>query len=148
MSPEPGPGPASTTVERRFEALAGAPLQPLRDLADEILATGVTAEVTNPVTAAVAPLRLPVPDGGSFIVGHLVLTTCALTIAGVRGDGSRPGRDPDGAVAAAVCDAEVERDGPLAGRVLELIHDVSVAEATDARITDDIVAATRMGCIE
>lgn len=107
----------SISVDERYEALAQAPCAELVELADRILAAGVPVELTNGPSVASAPLRFPVPGGGTVVVGHVALTRCEVALGAVRGDGIRRGRDLEGAIAAAICDAEVERDGPFAEAV-------------------------------
>lgn len=110
------------TPEERYEALAVADRPDLEELADAILATGVPVEVTAGPEVVTAPVRLGVPGtrSTSTVVGQVGLTTCTVEVVGVRGDGCRAGHDLSGAVAAALCDAEVGRGGPLADAVLDL----------------------------
>jgi alpha-D-ribose 1-methylphosphonate 5-triphosphate synthase subunit PhnG len=112
------------TPEERYEALAEAEATALERLADEVLAAGARAEVVAGPEVVTAPIRVPVPGTRSTtgVVGHATLTMCTVELGGVRGDGCRRGHDLSGAVAAAVCDAEVERDGPRAGEVVELVR--------------------------
>ncbi len=105
------------TPERRLEGLALADAGDLVRLADRILASGVPVEVIGRPTVARGALRMPLPDVGTVVTGHAVLTTCAVTLAGVRGDGARTGDAPEPALAAAICDAEAERAGALANEV-------------------------------
>jgi alpha-D-ribose 1-methylphosphonate 5-triphosphate synthase subunit PhnG len=102
-------------AERRFEALAGADARVLETLADEILSEGAAATVTAGPESVSAPIRVPVPGSrdSTVALGHVALTRCTVLLGGTRGDGIRPGCDLVGAVAAAICDAECERDGPL-----------------------------------
>jgi len=122
------------TPERRFEGLALADAGELVGLADRILASGVAVEVIRGPVVARGPLRLPLPDVGTVVAGHAVLTTCAVTLAGVRGDGTRAGDAPEPALAAAICDAEAERAGALAKEV----HRVAAA-SLDARASRRLV---------
>jgi alpha-D-ribose 1-methylphosphonate 5-triphosphate synthase subunit PhnG len=134
------------TPEERYGALAAADRDALLALADEILAAapGPVSVIEAP-TAGIAALRLPAPAGGSFVVGHVVLTTGAVTLNGQRGDGIRPGRDPQGALAAAVCDAECERHGPRAVSVDALVARTCDAQREVAAATARLVEATRLG---
>jgi alpha-D-ribose 1-methylphosphonate 5-triphosphate synthase subunit PhnG len=130
------------TPERRYEHLGRADGEALEALADRILA-GDDADVTvlaGP-EAVTTPIRLPVPDArATAVIGHVALTTCTVALGGVRGDGCRTGRDLTGAVAAALCDAEVERGGPAAAAVLDLLHvtagDHRQRRAADARVVE------------
>jgi alpha-D-ribose 1-methylphosphonate 5-triphosphate synthase subunit PhnG len=133
------------TPEGRYEALADAPADRIEALADRILGTGVALEVLSGPEAATAPVRLPVPGTASttVVVGQTALTTCAVLLAGARGDGCRPGRDLRGALAAALCDAEAERRGPFAADVQAIaVQAVDQRAATLRRRARD-VALTR-----
>jgi alpha-D-ribose 1-methylphosphonate 5-triphosphate synthase subunit PhnG len=134
------------TPEDRYAALAAADRDDLLTLADEILAAepGPVSVIEGP-TAGIGALRLPAPADGSFVVGHVVLTTGAVSLDGQRGDGIRPGRDPQGALAAAVCDAECERHGPRAGTVDALAVRTHDAQRAAAAATARLVDATRLG---
>jgi alpha-D-ribose 1-methylphosphonate 5-triphosphate synthase subunit PhnG len=132
------------TPERRCEALGEAPEPLLERLADTILESARVQVVAGPevVTAAV---RLPVPGTGStFVVGHVVVTTCQVELDGTRGDGVVQGRALRAALAAAICDAEAERGGPLAQAVDALVEDVEHDRAE--RLADEAraVALTRL----
>lgn len=134
------------TPEERYRALADVPAAEVERLADCILAGEPGVEVLAGPEVVSAPLRYQVSDTGSTaVLGHLALTTCAVTVAGVRGDGIRPGRDLPAAVAAAVCDAEAERRGGLAEDVLRLcVASRSAAGRRDGERAA-VVAATRAG---
>lgn len=134
------------TPEDRYSALAAADRDALLTLADEILAAAPGAvSVIEAPTPGIGALRIPSPAGGSFVVGHVVLTTGAVTLDGQRGDGIRPGRDPQGALAAAVCDAECERHGPRAASVDALVARTCDAQREGAAATARLVDATRLG---
>lgn len=140
----PGDG-GRLAPECRYEHLGRADRAALEALADRILAADDSEVVVLAGPEAVtAPIRLLVPDArATAVVGHVALTTCTVTLGGVRGDGCRTGRDLTGAVAAAVCDAEVERDGPAAGAVLDLLRTTAdVHDATRAERAR-VVALTR-----
>jgi len=134
------------SAERRFEALAGAPLGPLQALADEVLASGTPVEVLEGPEVVTAPLRLPIPgtEATTAVIGHVALTRCRVELGSVRGDGHRPGRDLLGAVAAAICDAEAERDGPLAAAVEELAAGSAAEGRARSRERARHVSLTRM----
>ena len=134
-------------AERRYEALAGADLGALEALADGILAAGAEVSVTAGPESVSAPIRLPVPGAGdtTVVLGHVALTRCTVMLAGTRGDGMRNGHDLVGAVAAAVCDAESERRGPLAGRVDELCRRAEQARLFEGEERAGVVATTRLG---
>lgn len=108
--------------EQRFEGLAIADDIELKQLADLVLSAAVEVEVIEGPETVSAALRVPVPGTGSTtsVIGHVALTRCQVELGGVRGDGCREGHDLTGAVAAAVCDAEAERNGPNANAVRDL----------------------------
>ncbi|MGH8998638.1 MAG: phosphonate C-P lyase system protein PhnG [Acidimicrobiia bacterium] len=142
------PGPTPDT-EARYEALAAAPAPELVTLADRILAPleDTQVEVLAGPEVGSGPVRLPVPGTASatVVVGHVALTTATVALCGIRGDGVRPGRDPGGAVAAAVCDAEAERDGPLA-QAVEALAATSIRSARHTkRRLGAVVESTRVG---
>lgn len=153
-----GAGRAGTgPTERRYEALAAAPGPELEALADRILAglpDGGVEVLAGPEVGA-GPVRLAVPGtaAGTVVVGQLAVTRATVSLAGgvgppgadrVRGDGLRPGRDLTGALAAAVCDAEAGRGGPLAPAVEHLVAGVLLDRAEARRREAEIVAATRL----
>ncbi|HEX9833287.1 MAG TPA: phosphonate C-P lyase system protein PhnG [Mycobacterium sp.] len=108
--------------EERFEALAATDTRALEALADEILAGGVEVSVCSGPESVSAPVRVGVPGSGdtTVVLGHVALTRCTVLLDRTRGDGLRAGNDLPGAVAAAICDAECERDGALSTRVHDL----------------------------
>jgi len=132
--------------ELRFEALCDADIQALERLADEILATAVAVSVTAGPESVSAPVRVPVPgaDDTTTVLGHVALTRATVELGGTRGDGVRAGYDPAGAVAAAICDAECERRGPHAPRVLELCRAALDARAERGRERAGLAAKTRL----
>lgn len=137
--------PLSAAAER-YEALVAADPVRLVELADTILATGVVVAVTEGPETVSAPVRVRAPwaADSSTVLGHVVLTRCAVTLDGVRGDGIRTGRDLPGAVAAAVCDAECGRGGPHADEVLLLCAATRVSQTRTQDQRGRTVAATRV----
>jgi alpha-D-ribose 1-methylphosphonate 5-triphosphate synthase subunit PhnG len=133
-------------TEQRFEALSVVDGSALERLADEILAAGQTVSVTAGPESVSAPIRVPVPGSGdtTVVVGHVALTRCTVQIGETRGDGIRAGYDLVGAVSAAICDAECERDGPLAHRVHELCRGAEQHGAERAAERARLVAMTRL----
>ncbi|MDY7100805.1 MAG: phosphonate C-P lyase system protein PhnG [Actinomycetota bacterium] len=130
--------------EERYEHLGQVDGATLEALADRILAGDADIAVVAGPEAVTAPIRLPVPDArATAVVGHVALTTCTVTLAGVRGDGCRPGRDLPGAVAAAVCDAEVERGGDATTEVLDLLRAAATGHAATQTDRARIVELTR-----
>lgn len=130
--------------ERRLEGLASTDPSALEHLADRVLET-VEAQVLDGPQVVTAPVRLPVPGTPStFVAGRAVLTRCTVVLDGVRGDGIVQGRELHGALAAAVCDAEAERRGPLAGAVAALAGSALLARASRLAVEDVEVDATRL----
>lgn len=135
------------SVEERYAYLAAANADALTALADDILATGVDVELVSGPEAASTPLRYPLAgtQSSTTVLGHVVLTSCTVTLAARRGDGMRSGRDLEGAVAAAICDAEVERNGPLTDQIHHLCELTQQAQQTAAARRAATVEATRIG---
>lgn len=132
------------TPERRYELLAVTNAAALEALADEILAAGVTIDVTHGPEVVSAPVRLPTPTiGSTVVVGHVALTTCEVRLGGRRGVGVRPARQLAAAVAAAICDAEATRDGAFAPRVAELCHAAAAEQAAARADAAGVVDRTR-----
>ena len=132
------------TPERRCEALGEAPEPLLERLADTILESAPVQVVAGPEVASAA-VRLPVPGTGStFVVGHVVVTTCQVELEGTRGDGMVQGRALRAALAAAICDAEAERGGPMTEAVEALVEDVERDRGERLAEEARAVAATRL----
>jgi alpha-D-ribose 1-methylphosphonate 5-triphosphate synthase subunit PhnG len=129
-----------------MEALAVADPVALEVLADDILAAGAVVSVTTGPESVTTPVRFPLPDSESAttVLGHVALTRCTVDMGGTRGDGIRGGYDMVGAVAAAICDAECERGGPLSARVVALCATAADELADRARARATLVAATRL----
>jgi alpha-D-ribose 1-methylphosphonate 5-triphosphate synthase subunit PhnG len=135
------------TPEARFEALAEAPADQLEIVADRVLEGDAELEVLNGPEAATLPLRVRVPgtERTTTVVGHVAVTTCSVRLDGVRGDSCRTGRDLRGALAAAICDAEAERGGPLVADVRALAEAAASARGEVLRERSRAVEATRLG---
>ncbi|GAA1265164.1 hypothetical protein GCM10009609_30450 [Pseudonocardia aurantiaca] len=134
-------------AEGRYAALSAAESGDVELLADRILADGPSIRMIAGPQVLTAPVRYPVagPGRSTSVLGHVALTTCAVALDGTRGDGVRRGRDLAGAVAAAVCDAEAERGGPLALEVVALCEAARAAVARAGRARATLVRATRIG---
>lgn len=134
------------TAEARFEALAAAEAVALETLADDILAAAGRIEVISGPESVSAPVRLPIPgtEASTVVLGHVGLSRCTVELDGVRGDGYRRGYDPVGAIAAAICDAAAEHDGPHRERVHRLCHDTGERARTAAADAARRVALTRL----
>lgn len=116
--------------EELTEMLSAAEAAEVTALADEVLnrLPDGAVQVTRPAEtgSVVAQVREPVA-GQRFILGDIVASTAEVVIDTEAGWAMRLGDDRQAALAQAVLDAEVLRDGPLAGRVRAL------AETVDAR---------------
>lgn len=133
------------TPEESASLLAAADASELEQLADEILAGAArTSGLAGPEVVS-TPLRLPSNTGELVVIGHVTLTTCRIELDGVRGDGLRPGRDLVGALAAAVCDAEITRGGRQADRVVQLCARTAEARRAELDQLARLVASTRIG---
>lgn len=118
----------------------------LERIADEILAADVRVSVTAGPESVSAPVRVGVPGSGdtSVVLGHVALTRCTVMVNGVRGDGFRVGHDLTGAVAAAICDAECERDGAHSLRVHDLCRAAQASETRRRSERAGLVATTTL----
>jgi alpha-D-ribose 1-methylphosphonate 5-triphosphate synthase subunit PhnG len=134
-------------AERRYAALSTAGSADVELLADRILAHGPSIRMIAGPQVVTAPIRYPVagPGRSTSVLGHIALSTCAVALDDTRGDGVRRGRDLVGAVAAAVCDAEVERGGRFASEVIALCAAAETVLAREGRSRASLVSATRIG---
>jgi alpha-D-ribose 1-methylphosphonate 5-triphosphate synthase subunit PhnG len=132
------------TPEIRFQALTVADADALEALADEVLACDVDVSVATGPESVSAAVRVNVPDsvGTTTVLGHVSMTRCTVLVNGTRGDGLRVGHDLRGAVAAAICDSECERRGPLSARVHALCQDTRGADARRRSERAALVATT------
>lgn len=131
----------------RWEDLAAADPRPLEQLADRILEATPDVRVELGPETVSAPVRLAVPGDvpTTAVVGHVALTRCTVRLAGTRGDGLRQGRDLPGALAAAVCDAEADRGGPLTNEVTALCAAARAGRLARAAARRTLVEQTRLG---
>ncbi|MGF1599488.1 MAG: phosphonate C-P lyase system protein PhnG [Acidimicrobiales bacterium] len=104
--------------ERRTELLAAADAEALVAVADACLEGADEPEiVTGPeVGMVVLTVREPV-EATRFHLGEVLVTRAEVVHRGRRGWSMRMGEDRPGALAAAICDAEVEAGGPQAPAV-------------------------------
>jgi alpha-D-ribose 1-methylphosphonate 5-triphosphate synthase subunit PhnG len=132
-------------VEERYEGLCFADGAEVEAIADSVLESGVEIEVLSGPEAVTAEIRLSIPGtSATTVVGHVALTTCTVLLGDVRGDGCRPGRDLRGALASAVCDAEVERGGPLAASVVDVLQQTNARRGAEWRQRALSVELTRV----
>lgn len=132
---------------RRFEVLAQADGEPVRALAEAILAddAGLVVAIVTPPTPGVLMVRMREPVAGTvFNAGELLVTEAAVTVGGQAGHGMRLGREPETALAAAILDAAVAAGHPLVASIARLIEQEEADIAARERRDWDTVAATRV----
>jgi alpha-D-ribose 1-methylphosphonate 5-triphosphate synthase subunit PhnG len=119
------------TQEDVAEALAIAAAGPLQRLAEAIVAGVEDLVVLDGPTVGTAryDVREPV-ESIRFGLTEVLVTRAEVELDGVGGWAMRLGDDRAAVLAAAVCDAEVQRQGPHAGDVLALCSLVR-ADAAD-----------------
>jgi alpha-D-ribose 1-methylphosphonate 5-triphosphate synthase subunit PhnG len=115
---------------RRCELLAATDLDPLLQVADRCLAGADQPQpIVGPeVGSVVMTVREPV-EATRFHLGDVLVTRFEVLHREHRGWAMRPGDDRAGAVAAAICDAECEADGPGRAEVEAL------CDRTEERLT-------------
>ncbi|CAN5869117.1 hypothetical protein BH24ACT3_BH24ACT3_08350 [soil metagenome] len=119
------------TREHRTELLAVAAPDALTDLADRCLSDGATPTVLAGPEVGMVMLSVREPVARErFYLGEVLVTRAEVELADARGWAMVMGRDRLGALAAAICDAEVEAGRPRAGEVVELC---AATEADRAR---------------
>lgn len=107
--------------ERRCELLAASEPEALTQLAELCLAGGLEPTVLSGPEVGVVALQVREPVAAErFYLGEILVTRVEIAVEGTRSWAMRPGSDEAATVAAAVLDAEVEADRPLAAEVLEL----------------------------
>jgi alpha-D-ribose 1-methylphosphonate 5-triphosphate synthase subunit PhnG len=130
--------------ERRCELLAASAPAQLVALADRCLEDGsFSLDLrSGPAIGTVAlEVREPVL-GQRFILGDVLVTSAEVEWRGKRGWATLLGRDRAAALAAAVCDAEVEAEGPLSAAVERLCADTEVALRAAAQEEESELAET------
>lgn len=116
----------------------------LRDLADRCLAGTELTVVRGPETGTVATqVREPIA-GARFLLTDVLVSSAEVTLDGTPGWGMRLGADRPAALAQAVCEAELARDGAYAAELRELCAEVATRRAVDRaaewqRLTPTIV---------
>lgn len=107
--------------EQRTELLAAAPPEPLVALADACLASAGWPAIIRPPEVGMVMLTVREPvEHTRFHLAEVLVTQAELEHRGQRGWSMRLGDDTAAALAAAVCDAEVEASGPCAAQVEQL----------------------------
>jgi alpha-D-ribose 1-methylphosphonate 5-triphosphate synthase subunit PhnG len=91
-------------------------------VARECLADGFEPKLVVGADVGLAMLAVREPaESSRFDLGELLVTRTDLGNLGERGWTARMGGDDEAALAAAICEAEVEAEGPCADSVLELL---------------------------
>ena len=118
---------------RRSELLSTADGRAVVELAEAcVAAAGEPVLIAGPeVGMVVMTVREPV-EATRFHLGDVLVTRAEVEHRNERGWAMRTGDDRLVALAAAICDAEVEAGGPEAGAVLELCR-LTEAALADAR---------------
>lgn len=116
--------------ERRAELLALAGSAELVALADRCLADGATPTVlVAPEVGCVATEVVDPVGAERFLLGDVLACRAEVELAGHRGWAMRLGGDRAAALAAAVCDAEVEAGRAQSGEIAALCRRVAEREA-------------------
>lgn len=121
---------APAARNRRLEILAQADALPLHTLAEAVLTDTdhfPVVVVTQP-RPGVLMLRHREPvQGVVFNAGEILVTEAAVTLAGIPGYAMRLGREPETALAAAILDAAVAANHPLASTITTLLREQEIA---------------------
>ena len=109
-------------------------------LANECAGLADGLMVTRPPTvgSVVTQVREPIA-GERFILADVLACRAEVNLRGCAGWGMRMGDDKKATLAAAICDAEVQSDGPLASR----IHDYC-AEVEERRVKERAIEWERL----
>lgn len=124
------------TRAERTGLLARARVDSLLTLADGCIQGAGEPVVTLPPETGMVMLTVREPvETTRFHLGEVLVTRCEVRHRDAPGWAMRMGSDPAAALAAAILDAEVESDGPLAGAVIELCdvthHQLALDEALE-----------------
>ena len=136
---------AATDRNRRFEILAQADAEALHLMAEAVLAedAGFPIKVTSPPRPGVLMLRMREPvQGVVFNAGEVLVTEAAATVGGEPGHGIRLGREPETALAAAILDAALAANHPLASRIGALLDEQAAVIADRDTYSWQAVAST------
>jgi alpha-D-ribose 1-methylphosphonate 5-triphosphate synthase subunit PhnG len=116
--------------EERAALLALARTEELVGLADACLADGVTPRVLRAPEVGCVATQVTEPIAGErFLLGDVLAVQAEVELGGARGWAMRLGDDRVAALAAAICDAEVQAGRPHAADVLALCGRVAAREA-------------------
>lgn len=121
--------------ERRAELLTLARSADIVPLAERCIALSPVKVLAGPeVGMVMLQVREPVVRE-RFYLGEVLVTRAEVDRSGTRGWAMRMGDDRVATLAAAICDAEVERGGEMAAEILELCertaHEVERRRATE-----------------
>jgi alpha-D-ribose 1-methylphosphonate 5-triphosphate synthase subunit PhnG len=116
--------------EERAALLALARTEELVGLADACLADGVVPRVLRAPEVGCVATQVTEPIAGErFLLGDVLAVQAEVELAGARGWAMRLGDDRAAALAAAICDAEVQAGRPHAEDVVALCGRVAAREA-------------------
>jgi alpha-D-ribose 1-methylphosphonate 5-triphosphate synthase subunit PhnG len=116
--------------EERAALLALARPDELVGLADACLADGVVPRVLRAPEVGCVATQVTEPIAGErFLLGDVLAVQAEVELGGTRGWAMRLGDDRVAALAAAICDAEVQAGRPHAEDVLALCGRVADREA-------------------
>jgi len=119
--------------EERAALLALARTEELVGLADACLADGVVPQVLRAPEVGCVATQVAEPIAGErFLLGDVLAVQAEVEFGGARGWAMRLGDDRVAALAAAICDAEVQAGRPHAADVLALCGRVAAREAESA----------------
>ncbi len=106
--------------------LAATSADDVRACADRCLEALGDPVVVEPPTTGIVMMQVREPVVGErFHLGEVVVTRAEVDLAGARGWAMRMGADRVSALAAAICDAAAQSDGPAADWVDELIEETA-----------------------
>jgi len=130
--------------ERRCELLALAKSAEIVDLAERCIAAAPVKVLAGPeVGMVMLQVREPVVRE-RFYLGEVLVTRAEVERSGTRGWAMRMGDDRVATLAAAICDAEVERGGDLAGEILDLCDRIAERAAHQRADEWSEIAPTRV----
>jgi alpha-D-ribose 1-methylphosphonate 5-triphosphate synthase subunit PhnG len=134
------------SIEERAELLARAPGAALVALAERCIdESGEAPTLIAPPETGMVMMTVREPIAKErFHLGEVLVTRAEVERSGHRGWSMRLGDDRVAALAAAVLDAEVAADGPLAGDVVELCRLTDELEADRDEAEWDELGPTRV----
>jgi alpha-D-ribose 1-methylphosphonate 5-triphosphate synthase subunit PhnG len=116
--------------EERAALLALARPEELVGLADACLADGAVPRVLRAPEVGCVATQVSEPIAGErFLLGDVLAVQAEVELGGSRGWAMRLGDDRAAALAAAICDAEVQAGRPHAADVLDMCGRVAARQA-------------------